>query len=373
MKVVLVDDEKLALHSLNRLLKDYDDIDIVAMIQDPREALVLAERKAIDVVFLDIEMPEINGMVLAEKLMELRPNLRIVFVTAYNEYAIQAFEVNALDYLLKPVQRSRIAITMQRLNQQLQTVNVDNKTSTYSLCCMQSLYLRDDQNQVHSFHWRTLKAQELFAYLLLHRSQTVHKDSILEALWLDCKLDKASSLLHTTMYQVRRTLKRLNIDIQIKYSDNGYRLEMGMISLDMDQWEQELLESLPVRSETLDRHHKLFAQYSGDYLVSYDYIWAESERERLRALWLVLTTQLAQYHTQQGQLFEAFHLYVKALERYPFNEEIAWEAMKLQAELGNTYEVKKLFDKLCHSLSDELGIEPNANIQQWYDQFITRT
>ncbi|MBD8500126.1 response regulator [Paenibacillus sp. CAU 1523] len=373
MKVLLVDDEKLALHSFNRLLKDYNDIDIVAMTQDPREALVLAEHGAIDVVFLDIEMPEMNGMVLAEKLMEIQPELRIVFVTAYNEYAIQAFEVNALDYILKPVQRNRLAVTMQRLHKQFLSANDQNKTPQYLLCCMQSLYLRDDQNQVQSFQWRTLKAQELFAYLLHYRGRTVQKDSILEVLWFDCELDKASNLLHTTMYQVRRTLKRLNVDIQIKYIDNGYRLEMGAVLLDMDQWEQDLLESLPVRAETIGPHHKLFAQYSGDYLEAYNYIWAESERERLRALWLVLAKQLAQYHAQAGQLLEAYHLYVNALERFPFNEEIAWEAMKLQAELGNTYEVKKLFDKLCENLSNELGIVPNANIQQWYDQFITRT
>ncbi|WP_028596593.1 response regulator [Paenibacillus assamensis] len=373
MKVVLVDDEKLALHSLHRLLKDFDEIEIVAMIQDPREMLALAQREAIDVVLLDIEMPEINGMVLADKLMELRPELRIVFVTAYNEYAVQAFEVNALDYLLKPVQRNRLSVTMQRLNKQLPSVIENNKTPQYLLCCMQSLYLRDAQNQVHYFQWRTLKVQELFAYLLLHGGQTVHKESILEVLWFDSELDKASNLLHTTMYQVRRTLKRLDVDIQIKYIDNGYRLEMGSVSLDMDQWERELLESLPVRASTIDHHHKLFAQYSGDYLEAYDYIWAESERERLRALWLVLAKQLAQYHTQVGQYLEAFHFYVNALERFPFNEEIAWDAMRLQAELGNTYEVKKLFDKLSENLSNELAIEPNTNIQQWYEQFLTRT
>src|SRR5699024_10415720 len=79
---------------------------------------------AADVLFLDIEMPNTNGLELAEKIIEVNPNIEIVFVTAYNEYAVQAFEVNALDYLLKPVKTERLAKTLARLDE-----NNDSKKS----------------------------------------------------------------------------------------------------------------------------------------------------------------------------------------------------------------------------------------------------
>ncbi|MCG7406853.1 response regulator [Paenibacillus sp. ACRRX] len=372
MKIMIVDDEKLALRSMSHHLKEFTDVEIVGMFNDPREALKLAGNEHIDLVFLDIEMPEINGMVLAERLMEQQSHIRIVFVTAYSEYAIQAFELNAMDYLLKPVQRSRIAVTLQRSNDQLAKAAANKPGSNFQLCCMHSLYLRDDEGQSHSFQWRTLKAQELFAYLLHNRGQTVRKESILEWMWSDCEPDKASNLLHTTIYQIRRVLKLKGVDVHIKYADSGYRLETNAVLFDVETWEQELNATLPVSPHNLDHQHQLLAQYRGDYLGEYDYIWAESERERLRTLWLIRAQQVALCHREQLQHVEALQVYLLMLEKYPYNEEIWFEAMKLQAELGNTYEVKKIFDKLTSNLMHELGLKPSPNIQDWYGSFVTR-
>ncbi len=373
MKIMIVDDEKLALRSMSHHLKEFTNVEIVGLFNDPREALKLASNEHIDLVFLDIEMPEINGMVLAERLMEKQPHIRIVFVTAYSEYAIQAFELNAMDYLLKPVQRSRIAVTLQRSSDQLMKAAAATKSShNFQLCCMHSLHLCDDDGRSHSFQWRTVKAQELFAYLLHHRGQTVRKESILEWMWSDCEPDKASNLLHTTIYQIRRVLKLKGVDVHIKYADSGYRLETNTVSLDVEAWEQDLNMTLPVAPHNLNQQHRLLAQYRGDYLGEYDYIWAESERERLRTLWLIRAQQVAFCHREQLQQVEALQVYLLMVEKYPYNEEIWFEAMKLQAELGNTYEVKKLFDKLTSNLRNELGLKPSPNIQHWYESFVTR-
>ena len=116
MKAILIDDEPLALDYLEHQLRDTQDLQIVGKYTDPATGKQAVEQTdAVDVVFLDIHIPEINGLELAEQLLERRPELHVVFVTAYDEYAIQAFELNASDYVLKPVRKERLHKTIERI------------------------------------------------------------------------------------------------------------------------------------------------------------------------------------------------------------------------------------------------------------------
>ena len=114
IRTVLVDDEDLALHRLRESLKGYPAIQVIGEAKSGREAISLINELQPDLVFLDIQMPEYSGLEVATQLTRIP---MIVFVTAYEEYAVRAFEINSLDYLLKPVEPSRLAITMQRILQ----------------------------------------------------------------------------------------------------------------------------------------------------------------------------------------------------------------------------------------------------------------
>ena len=119
MKAILIDDESLALDFLESQLNKVSDITIVHKFVNfelNKDAKLLAE---IDIIFLDIEMPGMNGIQLAEKLLEIKPTLIIVFVTAFHEYAVQAFELDSLDYLVKPVQLNRLEKTIDRIEKKM--------------------------------------------------------------------------------------------------------------------------------------------------------------------------------------------------------------------------------------------------------------
>ena len=123
MKVVIVDDERLARAELTQLLGEYDDVQIIGEAKNVDEATDLLKEKDADVVFLDIQMPEKNGFELLEQLPAC-PD--VVFVTAYDEYAIKAFEVNALDYLLKPVDPKRLSETLDKLRPRISPEKEEN-------------------------------------------------------------------------------------------------------------------------------------------------------------------------------------------------------------------------------------------------------
>ena len=118
IKTILIDDEPNARLVLRTLLTNYiEDIEIVAEASSAAEGLVLLETLSIDLVFLDIEMPKMDGLTLLRQLKQI--NFEIVFVTAYNQYAIDAIKFAALDYLLKPVDIGELKATIQRLKQKL--------------------------------------------------------------------------------------------------------------------------------------------------------------------------------------------------------------------------------------------------------------
>lgn len=115
LRVIIVDDEKLAREMLKEVLEEYKIIDIVGMAGSAEEAISLIKENQPDVVFLDIQLPGINGVEFAEFLNKMNPNPRIVFVSAYDDYALKAFKVEAVDYLMKPVNPVRLGMTIQRL------------------------------------------------------------------------------------------------------------------------------------------------------------------------------------------------------------------------------------------------------------------
>lgn len=112
MKAIIVDDERLARQELKTMLAEHKDIEIIAECANANEAKEKINTLKPDVVFLDIQMPGKNGLELAQ---ELHPLPELIFITAHDEYALRAFEVNALDYLLKPVQPQRLAETLKKL------------------------------------------------------------------------------------------------------------------------------------------------------------------------------------------------------------------------------------------------------------------
>ncbi len=112
-KCIIVDDEVLARSELKYMLEKYDEIDVVGEAENAIEALKLNEENQVDLMFVDIKMPKISGIELAEILMERKNPPKIVFVTAYDKFAIQAFKVNAIDYLLKPIDDEELDKTIK--------------------------------------------------------------------------------------------------------------------------------------------------------------------------------------------------------------------------------------------------------------------
>jgi two-component system, LytTR family, response regulator len=139
MKAIIIDDERLARTELRKLLQDFPEIEVVDEAANADEGISKIENHNPDIIFLDIQMPGKTGFDL---LSELDRAPQVIFTTAYDEYALKAFEVNALDYLLKPVEPRRLADTMEKLTKGRQLAMQPRSGAEYD---KQSLLKEDDQ------------------------------------------------------------------------------------------------------------------------------------------------------------------------------------------------------------------------------------
>lgn len=142
MKAIIIDDERLARQELKNLLAPYPEIEIVGEANNAETAIENIKLLKPDVIFLDIQMPGKNGFELLEEISGVP---EVVFVTAYDEYAIRAFEVNALDYLLKPVQASRLAETVKKILNKDTSEKAETKEQTQALNDDDQVFVKDGE------------------------------------------------------------------------------------------------------------------------------------------------------------------------------------------------------------------------------------
>ena len=121
LRAVLVDDEQLARDELGYLLGEVGGVEVIGQAGNGVEALTTIDRLKPDVVFLDVQMPGLTGFEVARRLLESGAPSHIIFVTAYDQHAIEAFEVNAVDYLLKPVEQGRLEVAVDRARRRIGT------------------------------------------------------------------------------------------------------------------------------------------------------------------------------------------------------------------------------------------------------------
>ena len=130
LTTVVVDDEQLACDELNYLLRDFPEVEVIATGSNGIEAVEMIRKLEPELVFLDVHMPGLDGIGVVRRLRELGVELpHFIFVTAYDQYAVEAFRLEAMDYLLKPVEKGRLAETVERARRTIQEKRVPEGTA----------------------------------------------------------------------------------------------------------------------------------------------------------------------------------------------------------------------------------------------------
>jgi two-component system LytT family response regulator len=201
MRVAIVDDERLARERLRRLLEAEEQAEVVAEAGDGDSAIEGIIRTTPDLVFLDVQMPGCDGFAVVEALLEKmeRPPL-VVFVTAYDEHAIRAFEAQALDYLVKPFDDDRFAATMDRARRRLRQENLEAATAHLRALLDGSVATPEDSGE----------RLERFALKVRDRTRFVRAESVdwieADGVYARLHIAKESYLIRIPMHDLERRL-----------------------------------------------------------------------------------------------------------------------------------------------------------------------
>ncbi len=279
MKAIIVDDEQLLLNEFRRMLDQYSQLDIVGAYTDPTEVLLEAGKTKPDIAFLDIEMPGLNGIELAERLQDMLPELEIFFITAYNHYATEAFEANALDYILKPVRPERLQKALERLNKKRgERKPKENEPLRIQCFGKFGIYIGEE-----AVKWTRKKPRELFAYMLQSEGQWVDKFKICDDLWRDSYPEQALANLQTAVWAIRRVLKEAGVlGAKIEFANDSYILTLKDALWDLPQFVGAYKAYM--NTGELIYAQKAMKLYRDGYLFYEDWPWSVFDREKY-AIW----------------------------------------------------------------------------------------
>ena len=249
MIAIAVDDEALMLRALVRAISASKDITDVTEFSDCEKALDFVKENPIDVAFLDINMRGMGGLALAEKIIGIRPNCKIVFCTGYEEYAIPAFKLHASGYLMKPISIEDVQGEIDNIK------GVRKKEKLLEVQCFGNfeVYVKGER-----LSFKRLRTKELFAFLVDRNGAGLTAKQICAVLFPDDTDDvKNSAYLRQLVMDLKTTLKSVGAESVFCHDTPCYRVDTNLLKCDYYSY---LETGKP--------------EFLGEYMVQYS--WAES-------------------------------------------------------------------------------------------------
>ena len=252
MNVIYVDDERIALECFEYEARSLKEIAQMNLFDRAEDALRFARENDVDVAFLDIEMPDMSGLLLAKSLQNIHPDICIIFVTAYSNYALEAFNADAIGYILKPYDCKAIEHALQKAMRMTPVRRAQVKIQTIPSFMMT---VRGKPVQFSSS-----KSQELLALLIDHAGRSVLPGEVISCLWPERMMDEKTTAL------LRMTYRRLVLQLRSVGAEDILIAQGKHRSVNTEKVECDLYQ-------ILDGDKQAARRYAGEYLREYS--WAE--------------------------------------------------------------------------------------------------
>lgn len=365
MRILIAEDEPSNLEEIERILLDANQNFELQSCLNPFDALSAFGSNRFDAALLDIQMPGLSGLTLAEQLRQKQSDLPVIFLTAHNTFATEAFELRATDYVLKPIRPERLLMAIDRIERPERHERRERRIEQAVLATVNpqirvfgGLSLNAMGKDVQ---WDRVKTSELFAYLLMKKGVRVHKDELCDELWPNLDAQRALANLQVTMCRLRKTLSCFDrSDVCITFSNHYYMLTLGDIPYDLDLFD-EWSGSADVQSL-----RKSIELYTGDCLEPEGWIWAETQRARYQKKYQHVVRELAGIHVKNDQLTQAESILRQAVSRFEPDDATASLFLNVAARLGGRSSLAEAYRLLLDRYDQTLAISPPASVQRTY-------
>lgn len=366
--VVIVEDEKPILELMKVVVGRNAHCRIIGAFNNPLEALEKLPELKPDIAFLDVEMPKLSGIELAQRLNECCEGTRIVFTTAYKEYALEAFRVCAFDYILKPVMTTAIDRITTRLLKEADRTAVSNEPAPSppvlqaSIRCLGGFEVRSPKGEL--VRWPTRKTEELFAYLLCWPGQDISKWKLMDLLWPDMNEERAIHNLHNTVYRLKKLIKEQDIGMDVAKTGDGYLLKTLDTRYDLLEFLERMSGPGNLKQAETEQLETVFALYRGPLLGHKDYMWKVQLEESCGKQYRALGCRLAERYMAQGEWSKAEQRLLSCLSFYPLEEELHLLLMEVYAAADKRERIARHFSLFEMQYRKEMGMEVPAEISK---------
>ena len=245
MKILLVDDEELQLLRLENACKKVIPDSEFFSFTNPLK--VVESNINFDLAFLDIEMPGLNGIQLAKKLKSINPKIKVIFVTAYNNYALEAYRVHVSGYITKPVNENKIKTDIDELDN---VINLKSEKKLQVKCFGNFEIFHNGIPVKFSYQ----KSKEVFAYLIDREGSSINVNELNAILWEE----DHKSYLRNLIADIKQSLKSIDCEDVFVKKFNGYSIDVNKIDCDAYEYKKDNPDAVRL--------------YRGEYMIQYP--WA---------------------------------------------------------------------------------------------------
>ncbi|SET34566.1 Two-component response regulator, SAPR family, consists of REC, wHTH and BTAD domains [Natronincola peptidivorans] len=359
IKAIVIDDEWYNLEETSELIDKTGSFQVAGKYQNPLKALEAVKAIQPQVAFIDIDLPEMDGITLAEKLLEQNSAMMIVFITSYNQYAVQAFDLNAIDYILKPIKEERFNRMVERIKNEI-NMRKQHTAETLKIKTFEELSVTIGELPVK---WQRIKAKELFAYLLMHHGSYVHKERIIENLLPEYEPEKALQILQTSVCKIRNLFSQIKNILRLEYSSNGYCLIIEEGECDYFQVEAVLSNYKKEDPSTYDAVEKASIVFGNGFLTEEGYLWSMEKDQQLREKLLEALIEIMKTYREKNRKEETIRLLKAITKLAPFEESFNYMLMEIYQKTKNNIAAFNHYQWLEKTLLEEYDTAPSQRIK----------
>lgn len=365
MKVILIDDEKAMHLIMKRMLAKITGIEIVGSFQEVATAFSYLENHEVDLIFADISMPRENGLEFAERLRASGRQTKLVFITSHKEHALDAFDVQAFDYIMKPVVQERLHQTVQRILAAKQ----EHVLNEVQFNCLGGIDIQSTLGV--RVKWKSSKSAELFGYLLIHKGRRVSRARLIEDMFGSMLPKNAEMYLNTTVYQLRKVLETFGLKESLHSDSNHYALSLKDVHVDLFSFEEGCRQMSVVDESNIEQAIELEQLYTGELFGDRAFAWAWNEAERISSLYTSFTQRLCIALLNRGETQSTIRLLRKLMAYNELDEESFMLLMKALALQENKEELTWQYERFMETLHKEIGINPSLIVASLFEQLMS--
>lgn len=255
MRAIIVDDEMLMIQKFVRLTKEIEDLNIVGKFDNAKDALAFCKKTSVEIAFIDVKMPQINGIALAQKLKDIREDMIIVFITAYDEYIRESNEIGGDYYIVKPYNQKVIDIMMEKVRYLAGRQSKPLYIQTFG-----RFLVKKDGEPIRL----TGKAKEILALIVTKRGKEISNEEIYTTIWEGRPYSNAHmSVYYNALRRLRDTLEREGLENLLITTSRGQMINTNLFDCDYYSWKDK-----NINGENLFEGEFLSEYTWGEYILS---------------------------------------------------------------------------------------------------------